>query len=306
MLRVITSPSTGGVPVVERDLALEGESAGAWLVERGWRPDGSARALRVAGDVVRSDDFAVGRIWHNALRLTRLPGPPGTAGTIILEGDIDVRTEEGSMRLASGEGVLFDATKPSEWVASRATATLELRVDAQFESRYGVTGIHSAERLRADSRLMRMLSGLANSAVSNSDADDPTWPLQQASLENLFAAVISESADGQVDSRSPARDRLLRAASRRIDARARDSSFTIAALATELSVSERSIQQAFAAAGSTAKRALTRVRLRHARELLRRSEGGAADHEAVARLSGFKNARALLRALAASDGDSAS
>ncbi|WKK72832.1 hypothetical protein Q0F99_08100 [Rathayibacter oskolensis] len=116
-----------------------------------------------------------------------------------------------------------------------------------------------------------MLSGLANLVLASSEEDDDTWLFQQASVENLFAAVVAKSAFGYVSPHSAARDRLLRAASQRIAERFRDRTFGIAALAAELSVSERSIQQAFAGTGTTAKKALTLVRLRDARELLRRA-----------------------------------
>ncbi|WKK72833.1 hypothetical protein Q0F99_08105 [Rathayibacter oskolensis] len=112
MLRLPTGASANGPSrAVERDVSLDGDAAASWLRDRGWAPDGPERGLRLAADAVRSEDFAAARISHNASHLKRMPGPAGIAGTVLLEGTLEVLIGEESTTFSPEKA--SSSTRPS-------------------------------------------------------------------------------------------------------------------------------------------------------------------------------------------------
>ncbi|PPF84890.1 hypothetical protein C5E07_05150 [Pseudoclavibacter sp. RFBJ3] len=64
------SPDKNTADVVERNIALEGEAADAWIEALGWSATAPSGRLRLFADLIRVDPFAIGRIRHSPATFT--------------------------------------------------------------------------------------------------------------------------------------------------------------------------------------------------------------------------------------------
>ncbi|WP_219812722.1 hypothetical protein, partial [Rathayibacter rathayi] len=124
-------------------------------------------------------------------------------------------------------------------------------------------------------------------------------------LRHLTTALLLHALEATAPEHSDDAESLHRAALRVIAMRATDPDFTVEDLAQAVGRSPRNLRHIFAQAGSSAKAALTEERVRRARMHAADAEHGrrfAASE--IARLAGFRDVRALRRALAQRQGPS--
>ncbi|MBF4461351.1 MULTISPECIES: helix-turn-helix domain-containing protein [unclassified Rathayibacter] len=123
-------------------------------------------------------------------------------------------------------------------------------------------------------------------------------------LRHLTAALLQHAFDTSAPVGPNAVSPLHHAALRVIATRATDADFDVTMLADAVGTSPRNLRHVFAQAGSWAKVELTAERVRRARAYLAQSVGNPQFTPAeIARLSGFRDVRALTRALAKHDGE---
>lgn len=126
-------------------------------------------------------------------------------------------------------------------------------------------------------------------------------------LRHLKTALLLHAPDATAPELSEDAERVHRAALRVISMRATVPAFTVESLADAIGTSSRNLRYVFAQAGSSAKAALAAERVRRARDhAVPREYGQRFTPAEIARLSGFRNVRALRRALARVDEECAS
>lgn len=287
--RVLRRP--GETDSIDRRVAVQGESAKRWLAALGYDVTSDSPRVRAGGDVIRSQSFAVGRLWHDASRLTRRGGGGGSAISLVVEGRI--RATRGTTTIEVGQGEAFlDALDGETCIeVEHSVGSIELRVNESFPQRYGVAPIEGLQALGADLASLPWLLSLANAMLaSREDGGATTWPFTRTALENLVAAVM-------VEANEPPPTTITDRALAEIRRSCTDPTFDVAALAASQSITSRWLQAAFAARDLTPRQAIRRERLRTARCLLEAHPGIALD-DAAGR-AGFPSARALREALRA-------
>ncbi|MHC2185686.1 transcriptional regulator GlxA family with amidase domain [Rathayibacter agropyri] len=123
-------------------------------------------------------------------------------------------------------------------------------------------------------------------------------------LRSLTTALLLHAPEATAPDLPEDAESLHRAALRVISMRATDPDFTVESLARAIGSSSRTLREVFAQAGCSAKAALTAERVRRARaHAAAGKDGERFTVGEVARLSGFRDARALRRALAKTEGE---
>lgn len=304
---------------VTREVVLDGDAAIEWVAALGWVAGPINSRFQVIADLIRTDSFAIGRIWHTPAHLSFVVDdetPPGLfhsvygiEGTQILTSDTErVDLHPGRMHVQSfGEPLTITSHEPvarlffvSSWARLR---DLEGRV---AEPHSGLFGASNAYR--------EIFTSAAHAALNSvTTVEGAGFDRVRTGLDQLFAGVLADDAPARprrargVGTSQEGRDglrvtpSLLRRASQRIEASASDVTFDAGRLARDLGVSTASLYRAYEETNLTPATQLRRVRARLARHLLE-DIGGSGDVDTqnlkrIAAAAGFGSVRAMRRAL---------
>lgn len=273
----------------------------------GWvTTSGDASDHRIFADALLSSGFGMARLWSSAFSAQRNPrSPDSMTGLFCLEGTALVTTAGKRITLSSRDG-FFAPPGSSFTVEARDNVALqEFSLSAEFPYRYGLEVLDESVFIPSSNSIVRALLGLAGLVHSSDASDIDVFPFLRTSVENMIAATLVGSM-GRFDASADATTRLLSEARGSIRRRALERGFGVTVLAEELRVSPRTIQLAFASAGTTVRDSIRVARTRAAREMLAVIEGAShTDLVHVARLTGFSDVRALQRALTKDQGRNA-
>lgn len=284
-------------PVIERGVLAVGDTADRWLESHGYLVSPESRAGRLAADVVHSEGLTVARIWHSFSHLISC-----AAGTVhdlvlvlVLEGTVQVESSSERFTIEKGEGYLRPSSIEVALETRGSTATIEILLGAGFERRFGLTARWEAAPLSATGAV-RFLTASSNAVFSACTAAGPGWQLWLLALEAAAAGTLLE-AGASLPMTSPAEAALVQHAQRIIREHCTSPQLTVSALAARVSISERRLFEAFAAAGTTPRAEIERTRLAIVRRLSAGSCAGHVDWDELARRSGFRSGRSLRAAL---------
>ncbi|NYF13494.1 AraC-like DNA-binding protein [Pseudoclavibacter sp. JAI123] len=304
---------------VTREVVLDGDAAIEWVAALGWVAEPINSRFQVIADLIRTDSFAIGRIWHTPAHLSFVVDdetPPdlfhsvyGIEGTQILTSDTErVDLHPGQMHVQSfGEPLTITSHEPvarlffvSSWARLR---DFEGNVP---EPHTGLFGASNAYR--------EIFTSAAHAALNSvTTVEGAGFDRVRTGLDQLFAGVLADDAPARprrargVGTSQEGRDglrvtpSLLRRASQRIEASASDVTFDAGKLARDLGISTASLYRAYEDTNLTPASQLRRVRARLARDLLEApGEFGDVDTQDLKRIAaaaGFGSVRAMRRAL---------
>ncbi|MBD8464703.1 helix-turn-helix domain-containing protein [Plantibacter auratus] len=269
---------------------------GAQAAERcddfGWQPRGTVDPGLVA-ETMAHPKFGLGRAWSNSAGYRLAPAPKLTYLVYTVEGGFDFTVDGTTVRADPGSMVLFDGEAP---VTARTTEGT-----ARFVWYFEPTLLHAGrsrfafhEPLRVENAPLRALAAMTHSTL---DAPAPGSAHARRHLgiamEHLVSAALEEAGGAAIGSDSRHRDGLFMAAQRSIETHFRDPAFTVARLATDLSVSVRTLHETFRHLGTTPRREIERRRVSE----IDRITDGRMNATDLAAAAGFSSARQLQRAL---------
>ena len=232
--------------------------------------------------VSRFETVTVSLNAHRVVRdRTMIRSDPGEHLFLIFqkEGKSTIVQNDRACELAKGDLFIVDSSVPSEfvyggWRSSQVSFHLPRE---EMVARLGRACVGGREIFRHDPLVPALTSVLTRLM----EAEAGSAALGEA-LINLLCAYFHAQADGSESASS----RLYRRAVDRLEARARDATFAIDALASDLSVSRRTLQRVFSEHGDGFTSRLQAVRLDRARSRLL---GGETNILGVAYDSGFND-----------------
>lgn len=287
----------------DRDVHLTGPDAVDWLGKRGWHVRSYRGTFRLNADLIWTDTFAIGRIWHTPAEIEIIGSDtePNVRAIVVVgvSGDHQVVNEAGTHTLRPGDHVVHGNADLFSLIthepASRVVlATLKTRLTVQNPDllRNG-TPVSVASTI-ASIFISAAHASLA-SPMTEASAAFPAW---RRGLENLLAASLDSTARDRYSFTSYAQSEEIGRAMAVIDSNATDPSFTIRHLATDLVMSKSRLHAVFDGTGTTPGQLLRRTRVNLANAHLREARPTGAELARVAKLSGFGSVRSLQRALA--------
>ncbi|WP_424464914.1 helix-turn-helix domain-containing protein [Pseudoclavibacter helvolus] len=304
--------------LIERDIYLDGPAAIDWVAALGWSVSPHSARLQIAADLIRTDTFAIGRIWHTpaTLRFVGSADAPDDMFHSLLgiEGTHVLSSPNGQFELPPGQMYLQPFDERLDIAAREAAARvffvarwgdLVARDGELPDARLGVFGAQSAHR--------EIFANATHAALNSVTAvRGPGFRRVRDALGQLFASILADDAPARTrplhgragqpavsEQRAQSRS-LLRRASKRIEAHASDVTFDVAKLARDLGVSSASLYRSYEESSMTPASQLRRVRARRARLLLDQAsatESNTQDLKQIAHASGFGSIRAMRRAL---------
>lgn len=282
---------------VRRSASLAGEEAVAWLASAGFRVL-DPRPPRVYVDEVRGADLRIARYWHSETTLLReAPARPRVAVLLQVDGAVELETPTWSDCAGPGSIALLPAFDSATVTARVSGARLEVEFDADqlpesVRRDYSAGALLDAEVRPFSSVLISTLNAAFNSELA---PEDPGFAAFRLAVRSLVSGLLTVDAAAQ--GRLATRQELLVDRARRMIAeRAADRAFSSAVLSDELRISPRSLQEAFAAHGSSPAAEIRAERAEIARAL-RESGDRALSSDDVARLAGFGSASSMRRAI---------
>ncbi|WP_424464098.1 hypothetical protein [Pseudoclavibacter helvolus] len=312
---------------VMREMVLEGQTAIQFIAALGWVIAPLNSRFHVVADLIKTDAFAIGRIWHTPAHLNFVRNDETSSNlfhfTYGIEGTQILTVEDGQLDLHPGQMHVQSLRAPLAITAREPVARL-FYVSSREHLRGADGEIPSLRsgRLGASNAYREIFTSAAHAALNTvTSVGDAGFVRLRAALDNLFASVLSDDAhdgpnrsvelgaqfeDAEENARRPS---LLRRASRHIEAHASEITFDAGRLARDLAVSSASLYRAYEGTDLTPATQLRRVRARRARRLLEApgSQGRTDSRflERVATDAGFGSVRAMRRALdIATDGPS--
>lgn len=286
---------SGGVREADRGVALAGPAAMSWLTDRGFVPEYGGSEIRVAGDALRTEEFALLRIWHNASRVDRSPAGGGQVIGFVLEGEIHLEENERITRIGTSEGYSYESSRSVREDTNGSTALLEAHLSPDARRRLGIPESEGLIRIESGLTSSRVFVAAVSAMLSASlTTTDLHFFDLRMSVEFALKGVFAEAGimgDPGTRSRSA---RLRRRASAIIERRHGDPTFGVAVLAEEADTSRSVLHAAFAEAGTTPFGEIRRARVVAATELLQESELTVNE---MSRAAGFPSVQAMNRAL---------
>ncbi|AND15483.1 hypothetical protein [Rathayibacter tritici] len=292
-----------------RTFSLLGEDSRAWLAERDLFGQLDS-AFRLVSDEILFDGFRMARMRHTEGAYVIARRSSAALLLVQIEGECTLRSPVwGALPRILGPGdvaVLPGGTAPFHLSAERPVARYQIDFDlaglpaqARVELEPGVVFSRPAKGYRD---AVASTANIAfNSSLTQGEAGFADFAL---GLRHLSTALLLHALEATAPDLPEDADSLHRAALRVISARATDPDFTVESLAHAVGASSRTLREVFAHTGSSAKAALTGERVRRARVHAAVGEdGGRFTTAEIARLSGFRDARALRRALAKVNGE---
>lgn len=287
-------------PNAQRQLVLQGESAAAWLSQRGFEPE-SSHGLRLHADEFMVPGFRLARVWHTETSLTITPPAESTLVMVQMEGDIDVRahprgapgsTARGdTVAISGGSPVAIPTVKGGRYEADIRLDHLPKGVVAAV-----VTGavLHSST-----SAFRSMFVSSANAALNSSmTPTDRSFPVFQSTIRTVLTGLLLDGLGNEISAHKSL-GALYHRAYEVILMNAADPNFSAAELPGQLRVSSSYLRRAFAAHGATSAGTIRHVRAATARDYMAYGDRSLSRDD-VARLSGFRSIRAMNEAVRSS------
>ncbi|AND15484.1 hypothetical protein C5C18_15050 [Rathayibacter tritici] len=289
---------------VRRKYSLQGENARLWLAERHFFGDVDS-SFRLVSDEIRFAGYRAARLWHSegdysiarrsrtALLLVQVEGDATVQ--VPLWGETPKVVKPGDLAVLPG-----GTARPFRFRAQRPVARYQIEYDlaglppqARLELESGMVFSEPAKEFR--DAVAATANIALNSSMSSEDAGYIDFGI---GLRHLTTALLLHALDATAPDLPEDAENVHRAALRVISLRATDPAFTVEHLAHAIGTSSRNLRHVFAQAGSSAKLALTAERVRRARDHAAPTTCGQRFTSAeIARLSGFRDVRALRRAL---------
>lgn len=298
---------TGGS--ARRKFSLLGEESRAWLAERHLFGQ-IGQTFRLVSDEILFAGFRVARMWHSEGAYSIARRSPTALLLVQIEGECVLRSPVwGATSKPLGPGdvaVLPGGTAPFHLSAERPVARYQIDFDlaglpaqARVELELGIVFSRPAKEYR--DAVAATANIALNSSMTEGEAGFTDFGI---GLRYLTSALLLHALEATAPDLPEDAESLHRAALRVISMRATDPDFTVELLAHAIGTSSRTLREVFAQAGSSAKAALTEERVRRARDHAAAGRDGERFTAAeVARLSGFRDARALRRALVKTAGE---
>lgn len=188
-----------------------------------------------------------------------------------------------------------DAAEPVHWKRPTDVVGVWMRAESLDDF---MNGAHLERMSLQPSPLTTAFRAFARSVAHEPDTGSSIsrYAIERLLAEMVFSAVLETQA-GELPERGPAS--LLDRARSTMLLHREDPAFTVAELASELHVSPRHLQRAFARVQTTPGDALRLVRVELAESLLRNPDYAPLSVDEIARHSGFSNGLQLRRALRA-------
>ncbi|PPG32121.1 AraC family transcriptional regulator [Pseudoclavibacter sp. RFBB5] len=293
----VESRASGELPKV---VSLTVDEAGQRAVETvrswGWHVQSSAEEFTVAGDVLKSDTFALSRYRHSAASF-RYVVPRAFAGgaarllLACLEGEVVVDIAGTTETLTPGS-VLF--VNPEDLISKRSEVPVSSLL-VFFPRPQSFTENYVGTTSESDAYLQVLIDASASILGGGLRAEDAAFTRVGLGVEALIWALATQTELRTLAKSGNDLAHVYSEAVKYVSRFASDESTTVNSMATALGASRAHLYRAFAATGDTASAYLRRARVRLAQRLL--AEGASA--EAAARGSGFGTARRMRSALSA-------
>jgi AraC-like DNA-binding protein len=281
---------------LERRVSLAGADATAWLEARGFATSPSSPGFRLLADAYRASDLALARILRGPGETRQGGAPtPATSLSAVTEGSLELLLPTGGVLVQRGQAVLMQSNRVFGTRNTAPVATIEIVLGSASSSRFDHRWPGGPVLVGDEARGIRALSALANEILGSAEPSSvPLTAGYRIAFEAIASDVLDDSGCDLPLTIGPADRRLLLRARRIIRARFAEPGFSVRLLAADLAVTERRLQRAFAATGSTAQESLRRARAEAAHTLLRTH--AAVTHvelELVAHQVGLPGGRAL-------------
>lgn len=288
---------------LRRKFSLQGDDAQQWLAERDFFGEFD-NTFRLVSDEIRFEGFGAARVWHSEGSYSIARHSPTALLIVQIEGEATLQVpmwgEEPRVISAGDVAVLpGGGGAPFRFSATRPVARYQLEFDlaglpaqARLELEFGMV---FAQPVKAYRDAVAATANIAlNSSMVEKEAGFADFGL---GLRHLTTALLLHALDATAPEHLEDTESLHRAALRVIAMRATDPDFTVEALAHAIGRSPRNLRHIFAQAGSSAKTALTEERVRRARLHSTTEHGQRFTAAEIAQLAGFRDVRALRRAL---------
>ncbi|QHC68268.1 helix-turn-helix domain-containing protein [Rathayibacter sp. VKM Ac-2759] len=287
--------------------SLRGAEGASWFRHRGVEVV-DAEGLQLYANEIHDANTRLTRVWHSRIDIDVHIGSRDSSIVLIqIEGVALLEMEgEGSVReLHPGGFALFPA---GTTFSMRSTGEV-----ARYEASFDLGNLPPAFRERVASGLVeneplpgyrQLVVGAASSALTFELASaQPGFAFFLHGFTSFVTALIVQTLEDRAV-KSGRGASLYDLALRVIERESKDPDFAVTELADAVGVSLRHLRRVFAEHGTTPTSALRDERLRTAYGLLSAPAGGArVSREAIAHLSGFRDARTLRRALDLSAGE---
>ncbi|WP_251051090.1 MULTISPECIES: AraC family transcriptional regulator [unclassified Microbacterium] len=260
----------------------------------GWHPRGEIDPGLVA-ETTQHPQYGMGRAWSNSAGYNLTTAPERTYLVYTVEGGFEFDVDGKAVTAESDSLILLDGEAPT----TAQTLTTTARFVWYFEPTFlkeGQSRFRFHEPISMRNASVRALLTMTNT-VLNSPA--PTSVTAQRhlglALEHLVAGALDEAGSDEIGWDSLHHDGLFMAAQNAIESHFRNPGFDVARLARELSVSVRTVHNAFARFGTTPRREIERRRVT---EIDRMPHAKVLPASQAAELAGFASAKQMNRALA--------
>lgn len=258
----------------------------------GWHPQGVIDKSLVA-ETAQDSRFGMGHAWSRSAEYSLTTDPARTYMVLTVEGGFEFTVHGTPVRADPGSLILLDGEAPTAARTLTDTARYVWYLEPTFLS--SGHGFRHGEPIPTGGASIQALTSMTNTLLS---VPAPTSPTARrhlaASFENLLAGVLDEAGADRRQDASHHREGTFMAALSVIETRFRDPAFTVARLAKELSVSQRTLYEVFEDMGSTPRREIERRRVTEADHL---AGAGTMPVSELATRSGFTSPRQLARAL---------
>lgn len=270
---------------------------GALAAERcddfGWQPRGMIDPGLVA-DTMQHPRFGIGRAWSNSAGYSLSAAPNLTYLVYTVEGGFEFDVDGTPVEAEPSSLILLDGEAP--------TTARTLSETARFVWYFEPTFLHSGrsrfrfhEPIPMRNASLRALLSMTNSVLNSTPPSTESGRRHLGiALEHLVAGALDEAGSHELGRDSRHRDSLFMAAQLAIEANFRDPAFSVPRLAKELSVSIRTVHEAFSQFGTTPRREVERRRVN---EVDRLRAAGVRFTSSLAEQAGFSSPKQMNRAL---------
>jgi AraC-like DNA-binding protein len=260
----------------------------------GWQPRGAIDPALVA-DTMQHPRFGIGRAWSNSAGYSLSAAENLTYLVYTVEGGFEFTVDGSAVETEASSLILLDGEAPTTANTLTQTARFVWYVEPTFLG-VGRGRFRFHEPIPMRNASLRALLALTNSVLNSpAPATEAARGHLGIAVEHLVAGALDEEhAGGGVDD-AMHRDGLFMAAQLAIETHFRDPGLTVGRLARELSVSVRTVHEAFSRFGTTPRREVERRRVS---EIDRLSDDARSSSSLIAEAVGFSSAKQLSRALA--------
>ncbi|KZX21312.1 AraC family transcriptional regulator [Rathayibacter tanaceti] len=287
---------------------LTGEDSERWFRDRDVRVSSAHRIRLYSDEIIGGSEFRLARIWHSPAELA-LSTPPGCVLLVLqVEGSLEVTPQHSehpgpggaTRRLELRDLAILPPATRFSFAATENSARYELTVSIDALPPSTAAALASGGIRRAEPGPMQavLLSAATEALNQRPQPEDPGFAFLQLALTDIAGGVLFEALRVRSSGRFARPDELRERAEDAILLHAGDPDFSVTDLASVVEISADYLFRVFRTVGVTPAQAIRRrrVTLAHA-HLERRAGGSALTRDDIARLSGFRSAEALRRAL---------